>query len=130
METHGVEADRIAAPITQDMIQPVKPAGAFTRNVLNVVPFLALGLAYAATQYAAQLKVRAVSVQPFPLPFHSGTTAASTGMNTLSSIKSDSACKFKSQERVSIQPGTSLRSRLCVLVLVADCCYVAPRCLS
>ena len=59
METHGVVADRIAAPITQDMIQPVKPASAFTRNVLNVVPFLALGLAYAATQYAAHMKVRA-----------------------------------------------------------------------
>ena len=63
METHGVMADRIAAPITQDMIQPVKPAGTFTRNVLNVVPFLALGLAYAATQYAAHIKVRAASVQ-------------------------------------------------------------------
>ncbi|CAL8467515.1 g7053 [Coccomyxa elongata] len=56
METHGVVADRVAAPITQNMIQPVKPASAFTRNLLNVLPFLALGLAYAATQYAAHMK--------------------------------------------------------------------------
>ena len=57
METHGVVADRVAAPITQNMIQPVKPASAFTRNVLNVLPFVALVLAYAATQYAAHMKV-------------------------------------------------------------------------
>ncbi len=56
METHGVEADRLAAPVTQEMLQPPKPATPIMRSFLNVLPFLALGLAYAATQYAAHLK--------------------------------------------------------------------------
>ena len=59
MESHGVEAGRLAAPLTRDMLQGARPAGALTRNFLTVLPFLALGLAYAATQYAAWLKVRA-----------------------------------------------------------------------
>lgn len=62
METHGVVADRVAAPITQDLIQPSKPASAFTRNFLNVLPFIALGAAYAATQFAAYMKVGAAGL--------------------------------------------------------------------
>lgn len=58
METHGVQADRLAAELTQDMIGARRPAGQLTRNFISVLPFLALGLAYAATQYAGWLKVR------------------------------------------------------------------------
>lgn len=58
METHGVEADRVSAMLTREMVQPRRPPSEFTRGFLSVLPFLALGLAYAATQYAAFLKVR------------------------------------------------------------------------
>jgi hypothetical protein len=58
METHGVEATRVAPPVTEDILMPWKPAGPLVRNALTVLPFLALGLAYVATQYAAYLKVQ------------------------------------------------------------------------
>lgn len=58
METHGVEAARLATPLTAATLQQGgKAASAFTAKFLNVLPFIALGLAYLATQYAAYLKV-------------------------------------------------------------------------
>jgi len=59
METHGVEMDRLATPYLANVMRGGKPAGAFTEKFLTVLPFLALGLAYLATQYAAHMKVRA-----------------------------------------------------------------------
>ncbi|CAK0787425.1 hypothetical protein CVIRNUC_010645 [Coccomyxa viridis] len=57
METHGVEAARLATPLTSTTLQQSgKVAGAFTARFLSALPFLALGLAYLATQYAAYLK--------------------------------------------------------------------------
>ena len=59
METHGVEAARLATPLTSTTLQQSgKVAGAFTARFLSALPFIALGLAYLATQYAAYLKVR------------------------------------------------------------------------
>ena len=58
METHGVLAARLATPLTATTLQEGgRAAGAFTAKFLNVLPFLALGIAYLATQYAAYLKV-------------------------------------------------------------------------
>lgn len=65
METHGVQADRLAAELTQDMVGGRRPAGQLTRNFISVLPFLALGLAYVATQYAGFLKVRAGALVVF-----------------------------------------------------------------
>ena len=59
METHGVEAARVATPLNAATLQQGgKAAGAFTAKFLNILPWLALVLAYVATQYAAYLKVR------------------------------------------------------------------------
>ena len=59
METHGVQAARLATPLTSTTLQQSgRVAGAFTARFLSALPFLALGLAYLATQYAAYLKVR------------------------------------------------------------------------
>ena len=58
METHGVQAARLATPLTPTTLQQGgRAAGAFTAKFLNALPFLALGIAYIATQYAAYLKV-------------------------------------------------------------------------
>ena len=66
METHGVEVDRLAAPITEDLLQPAKSAGPIVRNFLSVLPFIAVGLAYAATQYAAHLKASRLPLHESP----------------------------------------------------------------
>ena len=59
METHGVQAARLATPLTAETLQQGgKAASVFTARFLNVLPFIALGLAYIATQYAAYLKAR------------------------------------------------------------------------
>jgi len=59
METHGVQAARVATPLNAATLQQGgKAAGAFTAKFLNILPWLALVLAYIATQYAAYLKVR------------------------------------------------------------------------
>ena len=58
METHGVRAARVATPLNAATLQQGgKAAGAFTAKFLNILPWLALVLAYIATQYAAYLKV-------------------------------------------------------------------------
>ena len=56
METHGVEAARINAPMTAQDYKLFVPAGRFTRTFLTALPIVALGLAYAATQLAAYFK--------------------------------------------------------------------------
>ena len=59
METHGVQAARIATPLTAATLQQGgKAASASTARFLSVLPFIALGIAYVATQYAAYLKAR------------------------------------------------------------------------
>ena len=63
METHGVEAARINAPMTAQDYKLFVPVGRFTRSFLTALPIVALGLAYAATQLAAYFKV------PSPLLF-------------------------------------------------------------
>ena len=57
METHGVEAARINAPMTAQDYKLFVPVGRFTRSFLTALPIVALGLAYAATQLAAYFKV-------------------------------------------------------------------------
>ena len=57
METHGVEAGRINTPMTEQDYKQYVPVGRFTRTFLAVLPIVALGLAYAATQLAAYFKV-------------------------------------------------------------------------
>ena len=55
----GWQAARLATPLTAETLQQGgKAASVFTARFLNVLPFIALGLAYIATQYAAYLKVR------------------------------------------------------------------------
>ena len=58
METHGVEAARINAPMTAQDYKLFVPVGRFTRSFLTALPIIALGLAYAATQLAAFFKAR------------------------------------------------------------------------
>ena len=59
METHGVQAARVATPLTAATLQQGgKAASAFTARFLSILPFVALGIAYVATQYAAYLKAR------------------------------------------------------------------------
>ena len=65
METHGVQAARLATPLTAETLQQGgRAAGAFTARFLNVLPFIALGVAYVATQYAAYLKARPELIHP------------------------------------------------------------------
>lgn len=58
METHGVEAKRIATPMVAEDYKTFVPTGTITRTFITALPFIALGLAYAATQFAAFLKAR------------------------------------------------------------------------
>ncbi|KAK9823015.1 hypothetical protein WJX81_007049 [Elliptochloris bilobata] len=56
METHGVRADRIATPMTAKDYKLYVPVGRVTKTFLTALPIIALGVAYAATQFAAFLK--------------------------------------------------------------------------
>ena len=69
METHGVEAARLATPLTAATLQQGgRVASVFTAKFLNVLPFIALALAYIATQYAAYLKASFQLYQALSVP--------------------------------------------------------------